>query len=306
MSETGSDTSNTRKPVQYELVDKIGQGGMGAVYRGVHTKLHKVAAVKVLPSNRLEDSQAVQRFQREIVAVAQLDHPNIVGAIDAGVDDGKHYLVMELVDGIDLSTLIKKLEPMNVADACEVVRQAAVGLDHAHAAAMVHRDIKPSNLMLAARRSGGEESASLSAVQSVTVKILDMGLALLEDKEQEGMTTTGQMMGTMEFMAPEQAGDSHSVDSRADIYSLGATLFKLLSGEAPFFGEKYDTPLKMIRALALETPPSIQERRQGLPVELIALVDCIWQRIRMTARRVRRKLPVSWSYSRRGPTWRDC
>jgi serine/threonine protein kinase len=218
---------------QYQLLEKLGEGGMGAVYKALHTKLEKVVALKVLkvlPANRLQNPNAISRFEREMRAVGKLNHVNIVAAHDAGEIDDKHYLVMELVDGIDLSELMRRVGPLNSADACELIRQAAVGLQHAHGRGMVHRDIKPSNLMLA-RTEDGEP----------LVKVLDMGLALLDDQQtaaRRELTTTGQMMGTLDYMAPEQGSDSHVVDIRADIYSLGATLFKLLCGKSPFSGEK--------------------------------------------------------------------
>ena len=173
---------------------------------------------------------------------------------------------MELVDGTDLSDLVRSVGPLSPADASELIRQAAIGLQQAHEKGMVHRDIKPSNLMLAKGKHG----------QLPLVKVLDMGLALLDDgnKRQAGdLTSTGQMMGTLDYMAPEQGMDSHEVDVRADVYSLGATLYKLLCGEPPFAGEKYDTPVKMVRALALETASSIVKKRGDLPAELVAVVD---------------------------------
>jgi serine/threonine protein kinase len=236
---------------QYRLLAKIGEGGMGAVYKALHTKLEKVVALKVLPAARLQDTAAVQRFEREMKAVGQLEHPNIVRATDAGEIEGTHYLVMELVDGIDLSALIRRVGPacrsrlpsgtssatadnaaqvpsgsrdlqgaMTIADACEMIRQAAVGLQEAHEDGMVHRDIKPSNLMLARSRKGRKPPL---------VKILDLGLALLDDQRgpRRDLTSTGQMMGTLDYMAPEQGGDSHDVGIRADIYALGATLIQV-------------------------------------------------------------------------------
>ena len=212
---------------EYKLLAKLGEGGMGAVYKALHTRLDKVVALKVLPAERMRDAGAVARFEREMKAVGKLDHPNIVRAMDAGEEDGMHFLVMEYVEGLDLSQLAKNTGPLPVADACELVRQAALGLAEAHEHGLVHRDIKPSNLMLAKpKKKKGEP----------TVKILDLGLALLSEAlapDAGGLTTSGQMMGTIDYMAPEQGGDSHQVDIRADIYSLGATLYRLLTGIAP-------------------------------------------------------------------------
>jgi WD40 repeat protein/serine/threonine protein kinase len=250
---------------QYKLLAKLGEGGMGAVYKALHTRLDKVVALKVLPADRLQNADAVSRFDREMKAVGKLNHANIVAAHDAGEIDGMHYLVMELVDGIDLSNLVRCTGRLEYPDACELIRQAAIGLQHAHKRNMVHRDIKPSNLMLART----EDSEPV-------VKVLDMGLALLDDQHSpvaRDLTTTGQMMGTLDYMAPEQGTDSHSVDIRADIYSLGATFYKLLTGHPPFCGQQYNTPIKMLTALATQDAPSISSQRDDLPPELVAVVD---------------------------------
>jgi WD40 repeat protein/serine/threonine protein kinase len=251
---------------EYKLLEKLGEGGMGTVYKARHAKLKKVVALKVLPADRMQNEQAVARFQREMEAVGRLNHPNIVGATDAGEHDGVHFLVMEYVDGIDLSNLVKNGGPLPIADACELIRQAAIGLQDAHENGMVHRDIKPSNIMLTI---AGRSSQA-------TVKILDLGLALLQDESVEvvrELTTAGQAMGTVDYMAPEQAGDSHEVDIRADIYSLGGTLYKLLSGHAPFSGEKYSTHLKKLLAVINDPVPPIRQQRSDIPAELAAVLD---------------------------------
>ncbi len=194
-------------------------------------------------------------------AVGKLSHSNIVQATDAGMEDGTHYLVMELVDGSDLSKLVTQRGRLPVAEACELIRQAAEGLQHAHKNGLVHRDIKPSNLMLTTNGS---------------VKILDLGLALLGGVHHEGvgeLTTTGQIMGTIDYMAPEQGSDTHNVDIRADVYSLGATLFKLLTGKAPFEGEQYKTPIKKLMALANVEPPRVDTLRPEVPKALADLVQ---------------------------------
>ncbi|MEM7313787.1 MAG: serine/threonine-protein kinase, partial [Planctomycetota bacterium] len=249
----------------YRLLAKVGEGGMGAVYTALHTKLDKVVALKVLPTTRLRNIDAISRFEREMKAVGKLNHPNIVAAYDAGEVDGVHFLVMEHVDGIDLSKLSRRVGPLEPANASELIRQAAIGLQHAHERNMVHRDIKPSNLMLARSESGAP-----------TVKLLDMGLALLDAQHTlpiRDLTSTGQMMGTLDYMAPEQGTDSHAVDIRADIYSLGAAFYKLLTGHAPFSGERYNTPVKVLTALATQDPPSITNQREDLPAELVTVID---------------------------------
>lgn len=289
---------------EYQLISKLGQGGMGTVYKALHTKLDKIVALKVLPTDKFQDEHAIVRFEREMKAVGKLEHPNIVRATDAGEIDGKHFLVMEQIDGLDLSTIVRTTGPLNIADACEIVRQSALGLQHACDHGLVHRDIKPSNLMLQrvqglessvqSRKQSAAASPSASAATSTasgsrpstldsrpSVKILDMGLALLEEHrlaEQRDLTTTGQMMGTLDYMAPEQGVDSHEVDIRADIYSLGATLFKLLCGEAPFSGKNYKTPMQVLLAIASEPAPSVAERRDDVPAELADIVDRMLQK----------------------------
>ncbi|QDU60271.1 Serine/threonine-protein kinase StkP [Planctomycetes bacterium Pan216] len=248
----------------YQLLAKLGEGGMGAVFKARHTRLDKIVALKLLPRERIQDELAVARFQREMRAVGKLDHPNIVRAMDAGEVDGVHFLVMEYIEGIDLAELVRRQGRLPIAAACELIRQAAVGLDEAHDHQMVHRDIKPSNLILTKRRR-----------HEPVLKILDMGLALLADAhaiDREGLTSTGQTMGTLSYMAPEQGGDSKAVDIRADIYSLGATLYKLLTGQTVYHGEQYLSPVQKMMALASEPAPSIQSRRPEVPDELAAII----------------------------------
>jgi serine/threonine protein kinase len=273
----------------YRVEQRIGRGGMGTVFRAVHQAMHRPVALKILPAKQMIQHRAVSRFQREMEVVARLDHPNIVRATDAGEIQGVHYLAMELVEGVDLSILCQpaklsfgsglddgassldeqvRLETpavrqhrLSVADVCEVIRQAAIGLEHAHQQGLVHRDVKPSNLML---------------TKEGQIKILDLGLALLSkhgSREQRELTSTGQLMGTFDYMAPEQANDSHDVDHRADVYSLGATMFHLLAGQPPFPAKKYNTPLKLLVALATQNAPSIAEQRDDLPNGLVAVVD---------------------------------
>lgn len=245
----------------YELLTKLGEGGMGAVYKARHTKLDKIVAIKVLPAERMKDTGAVARFEREMRAVGRLEHPNIVRAMDANEEGGLHYLVMEYVQGIDLSQLSARCGPLPMADACELIRQAAIGFDEAYDNGMVHRDIKPSNLMLCV----------VGKKKPPVVKILDMGLALLAEAHSvggQGLTSTGQVMGTLDYMAPEQGGDSKSVDIRADIYALGASLYKLLCGEVIYAGDQYQTPVQKLMALAMKPAPPIEERCPGVPKPL--------------------------------------
>lgn len=249
----------------YQLLERIGQGGMGAVYRALHPSLGKVVALKVLAANRHGDPLVRERFQREMKAVGKLDHPHLIRAFDAGEADGAQYLAMEFVSGIDLAVVLKQCGPLSVADACELITQAAQGLHAAHARGMVHRDIKPANLMLAWSEFGPP-----------LVKVLDLGLALFSEShavDQRGLTSDGQIMGTIDFMAPEQADNSHAVDLRADVYSLGATLFALLTGGSIFADRPGRSMLQKLAVLAHEPAPSVSSRRSDLDPELVRVVD---------------------------------
>lgn len=245
---------------QYELLERIGEGGMGTVYRAIHTRLKRPATVKLLPGGRLKHEQAVARFQREMEAAGSLDHPNLVRATDAGEEGGWHFLVMDYVDGVDLSRLVRARGPLAIGEACEFVRQAAQGLHHAHQQGLVHRDVKPSNLMIT--REG-------------TVKVLDWGLARHAEGSQqnEDMTGAGQILGTGDYVAPEQGRDPRMADARSDIYALGCTLYFLLTGRAPFSGPQYDTFGKKLIAHSREPVPAICQTRPGVPGPLVAVLE---------------------------------
>ncbi len=254
----------------YQIVAKLGEGGMGAVYKAVHQRLKKTVALKLLATNRIGDQPAVARFEREMEVLGQLNHPHIVQALDAGEHEGQHYLVMEYVEGCDLSDIVRRCRPLSIADACLMISQAAEGLQYAHEHGFVHRDIKPSNLMLATTgaKTGGP----------VMVKILDLGLARALDQRpdaaapQAELTMAGQAMGTLDYMAPEQGGDAHQVDIRADIYSLGATLYKLLTGDSPYAEHAHKPPLQRLMAIGHHEPPTIRGKRADIPEKLAAIV----------------------------------
>jgi hypothetical protein len=231
---------------------------MGVVYRAWHQAFKKWVALKVLAPTRVTNPQTVARFEREREIAGKLIHPNIVRATDADDVDGVWFLVMDLIEGADLGLLVREVGKLPVPEACELVRQAAVGLQYAHENGLVHRDLKPSNLMLA---SGGE------------VKILDLGLALLRgDVSEEPLTADGQMMGTADYMAPEQWQMAHEVDIRADIYSLGCTLYTLLTGRPPFAGPQYVSYGQKLAAHLSAVPRPVTEIRGDVPPELLALL----------------------------------
>ncbi len=249
----------------YELLRPLGRGGMGAVYLANHRQLQKQVAIKLLPVMSAEDSDVRARFQREIRVVGKLNHPSIVAATDAGEIDGTQFLVMEYVPGLDLSRLARLLGKLPVADACELMRQVALGLSCAHAEGVVHRDVKPSNLML-------DETGH--------IRILDFGLAQLSvwDEASVDLTTVGQLMGTLDYMAPEQAELSSGVDYRADLYAMGATLFRLLCGRPPLAAAPNQSPLEKLRMLANHQSPKLDTLCPEAPAALVALVGSLLSR----------------------------
>ena len=264
-AETATEEAEEEEPIlgqmgDYKLVEELSHGGMGTVYRAVHVRLEREVALKVLPKGRNTDQRAVARFEREMAAVGKLDHPHIVRATDAGEVEGVQYLAMELIDGFDLTELVDYLGALGVADSCEIIRQAALGLQCAYEQGLVHRDIKPSNVMVT--------GAGIA-------KILDLGLARFHIDKQSNveLTTAGQPMGTADYMAPEQVADTHSVDIRADIYSLGCTFYKILAGQPPFGGVQYSSSFDKMMAHRKEAPPPIQEFRPDLPKKVVAVLE---------------------------------
>ncbi|AMV33430.1 Serine/threonine-protein kinase PrkC [Pirellula sp. SH-Sr6A] len=243
----------------YRLLNWIGAGGMGSVYMAEHRRLKRMAAIKLLPREKSLQPGWLDRFNREMTSVAALEHPHVVRAIDAGEDGPWHYLVMEYLDGADLSQVCRRMGELPLRTSCELIRQAALGLDAIHSLGMTHRDIKPSNLFLT--RAG-------------VVKLLDLGLVLSGDSPlaaDERLTTVGHLMGTLPYMAPEQLKDASSVDWRADLYSLGATLFRLLTGRPPH--GKTKNFAMAVQIISNGPCPSIATVRNDLPDELVQLLD---------------------------------
>jgi serine/threonine protein kinase/DNA-binding response OmpR family regulator len=238
----------------YEVLDRLGAGGMGTVFKARHRRMKRLVAIKVLSAEVAKSQEFVHRFQREVEAVARLSHPNIVMAFDADEDNVGHFLVMEYVDGRDLQTDVEKQGAIAPRPAVDYIVQAARALDYAHAQGIIHRDIKPANLL---RDSKG------------VIKVADLGLARFNDplgRQGDGasaITQAGTIMGTVDFMPPEQAEGLKTTDRRADIYSLGCTLYYLLTGLPPYRGQTLmatllqhrDAPIPSLAAAGL--PPQI-------------------------------------------------
>ncbi|MCE9554870.1 MAG: serine/threonine protein kinase [Planctomycetes bacterium] len=240
---------------KYKLLGHLGTGGMSSVYLAEHGLLHRRVAIKVLPERRVNDTSYLARFHQEGQAAARLDHRNIVRAYDIDNEGNVHYLVMEFIEGKDLQQLVKAIGPLGYDMAADYIIQAADGLEHAHNSGLIHRDIKPANLLV-------DEKG--------TVKILDMGLARFDDDERSSLTVAHEenVLGTADYLSPEQALDSHNVDRRADIYSLGCTLYFLLMGHPPFPEGTLPQRLMMHQSKA---PKSIFEGRPDAPRELVLI-----------------------------------
>jgi serine/threonine protein kinase len=242
---------------RYRVLEQLGSGGMGAVFLGEHAHMHRLVAIKVLPQNVAKNPSAVERFYREARAGGALDHPNVVRTYDVGSDQRLHFMAMEFVDGTSLQEIVKRHGPLSPTRAAHYVRQTAMGLQHAHEAGLVHRDIKPGNLLL--DRSG-------------TIKILDLGLARFLHDHTDNLTRKYEenVLGTADYFSPEQAIDSHNVDIRTDIYSLGCTCYFLLTGRAPF--EQANMVQKLLFHQQKEPEP-ISTYRSDVPDGLLKVIQ---------------------------------
>jgi serine/threonine-protein kinase len=261
---------------RYKVVRELGAGGMGVVYKAEHRIMGRPVALKVMAAHLTAKAGAVERFRKEVRAAAQLNHPNIVTAHDADEAGGLHFLVMEFVEGISLDRFVAKKGPATIQLAASFTRQAALGLQHAHEKGMVHRDIKPQNMMVN---------------RKAQVKVMDFGLArFVHTDEEEAATRPGGrlpfgsakpvadpltnpnlIMGTPDYLSPEQARNSHNVDSRSDIYSLGCTLFFLLTGRPPF--SDASSLIDKLLAHTEQAPPPIRELRPDVPEGFAAILD---------------------------------
>ncbi|HTU23654.1 MAG TPA: serine/threonine-protein kinase [Gemmataceae bacterium] len=260
----------------YEILSELGRGGMGIVYKARQTQCDRLVALKVFRKERLAHPEALRRFRREAQAAARLSHPNIVVVYESDQDGDTHFLAMEYVPGLTLQMLVEHNGPLPVALACDFVRQAALGLQHAVEQALVHRDIKPANLMVVAPSSmSPQTSQRIVLPPRPLVKILDMGVARLyqlRDLGENSLTTLtrdGAVLGTPDYIAPEQLEDPHKADIRADLYSLGCTFYYLLSGQVPFPG---GTLIQKLDRQRWQTPPSVDQLRAEVPAAVASVV----------------------------------
>ena len=244
---------------RYKLLNELGKGGMSSVYLAEHTSMHLPVAIKVLPVKRVGEKSYLERFKREAKASFKLRHDNIAGATNFDHNGDLWYIVLDYIEGEDLHQKVKRAGPLPIRDAVEYIRQAACGLQYAHEEGLVHRDIKPANLMLDTKG---------------TVKILDLGLALDGDDDEEGGLTKAhdeKVLGTADYLAPEQSKNSHSADPRSDIYALGCTLYYLIVGRAPF---ARGSVIERIKAHWNEPAPNPLEELEKPPADLdSALID---------------------------------
>jgi len=255
----------------YRILDVLGEGGVATVYRAYHTNRKQVVALKTVRKELLANQEAVRQFQQETKTIASLSHPNIVQTLEADCINGTHFLAMEFIEGMDLNKMVRLSGPLPIAQACDYIRQAALGLQHAHERCLVHRDIKPANLFLVSPGQQGGDDPKKTVQLGGQIKILDWGLADMRlpaaTGQQEAANTLmrEETIGTADYLAPEQAVDATKVDIRADIYSLGCSFYYLLTGQPPFAGGSLMQ--KLLKHREAEPPP-IQSKRADLPTGL--------------------------------------
>jgi hypothetical protein len=240
---------------RYEILGPLGAGGMGVVYKALHRHMDRVVAVKLLHRRLTGRPGFAERFASEVKALARLNHPNVVAAYDADRAGELHFVAMEYVEGESLDAVVRRRGPLPPAEACGLVRQAAAGLQHAAEHGIVHRDVKPANLLLT--RSG-------------VVKVVDFGLSRLAHDAEVAAGSAPPVVGTPEYMAPEQARHPDRVDTRSDLYALGCTLYFLLAGRPPFRGPGV---LPVLLAHQDTAPPPIREVCPGVPAAVAAVLD---------------------------------
>jgi serine/threonine-protein kinase len=245
----------------YEVLELLGRGGMAEVYKGRHPRLDRTVAIKILPSSLASDASFRQRFEQEAKAVAALRHPNIVQMFDFGDVEGLYYMVMEYIDGIDLSRHMNEINSMDLVEIRAIVNDVASALDYAHRQGLVHRDVKPSNVMLQ-EKPGSSEKPVLSAF------LTDFGIAKILGSN-TGATETGMMMGTLDYMAPEQIRVSRQVDGRADTYAVGVMVYRMVTGELPFKGEH---PSTVMLGHLQDPPPDPRKLVPDLPESIAAAI----------------------------------
>ena len=252
--------SSGYKVDRYLLLDLIGQGGMGRVYLARDTRLNRPVALKILSPERLSNPRAIARFEREARVGAQLQHENLVRIYDFGESKGRYYLVMEYIEGKTIATLISERGPMPPATAVRLVRQVALGLDHAHRKGLIHRDVNPYNILV---------------THDGTAKLADLGLAIAL-AEEDRVTRDGATVGTFDYVAPEQARNSRAADARSDIYSLGCTIYHMITGQVPF--PSPSLPEKLLGHQTIEPTPLCRMVR-GVPEELSEIVQRMMKKL---------------------------
>jgi serine/threonine protein kinase len=250
------------------LCERLGEGAMGQVFKAWNTRLEQVVAVKTLHKDLIANARAMNRFRQEIEAVSQLDHPNIVKVRDADEIDSRPFMVMDFIDGENLSYLVKRYGPLPLHIAAECIRQAAIGLQHAYVRGVVHRDVKPANLLLVSAREGKD---GVPQSTDFCIKILDFGLARFDSERRYStrLTQPGSTLGTVDYMAPEQAESARDADVRADVYGLGATMFFVLTGKPPFPGTSI---AEKVAARLTGNVPSVRESRPEVSPALDAII----------------------------------